>query len=333
MDRKSSILIAFVCAAFGLSACAAHSSQIAPGASLHEIAWLADDTQVQALTTQRFVDRDALFTAAVNNGLAHGYASREALRHDLLAGEFLFKAPLLLGGQGAKAGITCHSCHVNGTGNPSFLFPAISSAPGTADTTHSFFSKSLGNQIFDPIAIPDLTMPGRVDHSIQSGEVEAFLTTIIIGEFSGATAPSTTIKPIATYVRALRLSGVSKEPAFKARALKRDMADLSLAIDQAAHRASSGEGELAALLMSSGQAQVRSIHERLVGSRHAILRDWLIERSREMGVLRQRLTARETIAQSELTALQQHLSSAPDMTDAEKDSFYNRDVLAKALSR
>ncbi|MEP0390894.1 MAG: hypothetical protein ABJ205_06360 [Erythrobacter sp.] len=327
MDRKSAILITFAAAAFGLSACAAQHSQL----SLRETAWLAADGQLEALSSEPHVDREALFVAAMDSELADHYASPESLRNDLLVGEFLFEAPLLLGGQAAKAGISCHSCHVNGTDNPHFLFPAISGEAGTADTTHSFFSKSLGNQTFDPIVIPDLTMADKVDHSMKSGELEAFLTTIIIGEFSGAAAPSSTLAPIATYVRALRLSGPRQEPIRNPRSLTQDFADLRLAVDQAMHRARNAESELAALLLSSGQSQIRSIHERVNRTSHTHLRNWLIERSREMGALRQRLNARDPDAQNQLAALQERLRSMPDITDAEADSLYNPEVLAKAL--
>jgi len=327
LDRKSAVLIAYACAALGLSACAAQSSQV----SLREIAWLADNARLEALSTERYVDREALYLAALNGGLADGYASPEDLRNDLLAGEFLFEAPLLLGGQAAKAGISCHSCHVNGTDNPHFLFPAISGEPGTADTTHSFFSKSLGNRVFDPVAIPDLTMAGKVAHRLESRELEVFLATIVLGEFSGAAASPKVIAPIATYVRALRLAGGNQEKLSRTRRLAQDLGDLRLTIDQAVHRVGSGEGDVAALLLSSAQSQVQAIHERLHRPSHESFRSWLIARSREMGRLRQRLNAGKEPLESAILALQERVRSAPDFSRAQEDSLYNARVLAEAL--
>ena len=327
MDKRSAILIALASITLGLSACAAGSSRV----NLRETAWLADSGRLEALSTERYVDRDALLAVVLNSGLATAYESQEALRNDLLAGEFLFKAPLLLGGQAAKAGMSCHSCHVNGTDNPHFLFTAISDKPGTADTTHSFFSKSLGNEIFDPVVIPDLTEGGKISHSLKSGELEAFLSTIIVGEFSGEIASPNVIAPMAVYVRALRLSGGDQAEFKRARSLETDLRDIQATTDQAAHRANVGESEVAALLLSSAQGRWQVIHERLHRSSHRVLRNWLIARSREMGDLRRRLNGNERGMQEDFVALQERLSSPPDFAHASRNSLYCANVLADAL--
>lgn len=311
----------------GLSACGAGSSQV----NLRETAWLVDSGQLEALSAEQYVDREALFTAALSSDLSIGYESQEALRDDLLAGEFLFKAPLLLGGQAAKAGISCHSCHVNGTDNPHFLFPAISGEPGTADTTHSFFSESLGNKVFDPITIPDLTKAGKIAHNMESRELEAFLATIVVGEFSGEVVSPKVISLMAIYVRALRLSGSDQEQLSIARNLEKDFGDLRTTIDQATHRMSIGESDVAALLLSSGQSQAQVIHERLHRASHGGLRNWLVARSREMGDLRQRINAGEAGLRNDLVALQEHMYSGPNFTHASQNSLYNANVLADAL--
>ncbi len=298
---------------------------------MRETVWLAESGRLEALSVEHYVDRDSLFAAALNSDLAQGYESEEALGRDLLAGEFLFKAPLLLGGQAAKAGMSCHSCHVNGTDNPHFLFPAISGEPGTADTTHSFFSKSLGNKVFDPATIPDLTKAGKVSHSMESAELEAFLTTIVVGEFSGEAISPSVIAPMAAYVRALRVWGGNQKELSRARSLDKDLKDLRATIDQAIHRASIEESDVAALLLSSGQSQVQVIHERLQRVSHEDLRRWLVARSREMGVLRQRLSAQETGVRRDLVALRERLSSGPDFTHASENSLYNANVLADTL--
>jgi len=59
-------------------------------------------------------------------------------------GRLSFRAPLLLGGQAARVGLSCSSCHRNGRGNPDFHFPGISGAPGTADVTASLLSSHRG---------------------------------------------------------------------------------------------------------------------------------------------------------------------------------------------
>ena len=194
MDRKSRHLI--VASAALLVGVASAFAQTTP--NLRAASWIALDHWLEALSTEPVVAREVLFKAAIDAGMASSAEGPEDLRSDLLTGEFLFKAPLLLGGQAAKAGLSCHSCHVNGRGNPHFQFAAISGEPGTADTTHSFFSKSLGNQVFDPVAIPDLTQAGKVDHDPASGDLEGFITTIVVEEFSGSAEMSEVIGPLAT---------------------------------------------------------------------------------------------------------------------------------------
>jgi tetratricopeptide (TPR) repeat protein len=44
-------------------------------------------------------------------------------RRSVAIGRIAFRAPLLLGGQAARAGMSCATCHRNGRGNPDFLFP------------------------------------------------------------------------------------------------------------------------------------------------------------------------------------------------------------------
>ncbi|MEM6586393.1 MAG: hypothetical protein AAF692_11620, partial [Pseudomonadota bacterium] len=101
---------------FGLAAVGLAQSPMA----LREAGWLAPEGRLEALSTEPDVPRAKLHQAALASDLRDQFASPDALRDALMTGEALFKAPLLLGGQAAKAGISCHSCHVNGRGNPHF---------------------------------------------------------------------------------------------------------------------------------------------------------------------------------------------------------------------
>ncbi|MCR5878641.1 M48 family metallopeptidase [Phenylobacterium sp. J367] len=76
-------------------------------------------------------------------------------------GRAAFRSPLVLGGQAARAGLSCESCHRNGRGNPDFLFPGASGPPGTADVTLSLFSSRRGNGVHDPEPIPRPRRPAR----------------------------------------------------------------------------------------------------------------------------------------------------------------------------
>ncbi len=52
-------------------------------------------------------------------------------------GRAAFRTPLLLGGQAARAGVACETCHEGGHTNPEFLFPGVSGAPGTPGNRNS----------------------------------------------------------------------------------------------------------------------------------------------------------------------------------------------------
>ena len=120
-------------------------------------------------------------------------------------GELLFNSPLLLGGQAAKAGLSCGSCHRNGRGNAEFVFVGISGAPGTADVTSGLFSKMRADQVFNPVSIPDLALPeGQINVDRTAGGVlEAFLVAQITEEFSAETPGSKVVADLSAYLRAL----------------------------------------------------------------------------------------------------------------------------------
>ena len=157
--------------------------------ALSAMAWLDQEGQLEALTS------------------APGIGFRitaETLDHtdQMLAGQIAFHTPTLLGGQAAKAGISCASCHVNGRDNPHFSFPGVSGAPGTADVTHSFFSSHRGDGQFNPVLIPDLAKPGKISRD-REGELEQFMRGLIVEEFDGAEPDHAVLDTLAVYVRAL----------------------------------------------------------------------------------------------------------------------------------
>src|SRR5437899_8344601 len=82
-----------------------------------------------------------------------------ALAAKVEVGRAAFRTPVILGGQAARAGINCETCHRDGRTNPDFLFPGVSGAPGPADVTNSLFSTHRGNGVDDPNPIPDLSGP------------------------------------------------------------------------------------------------------------------------------------------------------------------------------
>ena len=117
-------------------------------------------------------------------------------------GRAAFRTPTLLGGQAARARLTCESCHRSGRDNPDFSFPGASGAPGTADVTLSLFSSHRGNGVHDPRPIPDLSGP-RDRLKVGALDAPDFIRGLIVEEFDGAPPTPATVAGLAAYVGAL----------------------------------------------------------------------------------------------------------------------------------
>lgn len=195
------------------------------------------------------------------------------------SGRALFGTPTLLGGQAAKAGLSCASCHINGRDNPHFLLAGVSAAPGTADVTNSFFSAARGNGRFDPVAIPDLAMPGKISRDPDTRALEAFVRNLIVEEFGGREPTPAMLDALAGYVRAVRACSGEQS-------VGRRLGDQLSAID---------DGVAAALLMierrdlqgaglsiAAMRHQLGLIAERYTGSGLAREREGLLAASRAL---------------------------------------------------
>jgi hypothetical protein len=127
------------------------------------------------------------------------FAGWIALRVLTAAGRY---APVLLGGQAAKAGVSCDTCHKNGRRNADLAFPGLSGEPGTADVTSSLMSTHRGDGVFNPRPIPDLGGPpdGLVSKRLDAGQLSHFLNGIVTEEFEGETPAPAVLKGLATYV-------------------------------------------------------------------------------------------------------------------------------------
>jgi hypothetical protein len=174
---------------------------------------------------------------------------------------------LLLGGQAARAGIDCETCHRGGRNNPDFDFPGVSGAPGTADVTTSVLSSHRGDGIDNPKSIPNLSGPKtalKVSQDPASPALESFIDGIVTQEFDGDEPPPTVLRGLAAYVRALSPSACPKptsEPVTAAGALtdvRRTLQAAIAALDQ-------GDGPSAALVVESARSQLGDIDERYVG--------------------------------------------------------------------
>lgn len=185
-------------------------------------------------------------------------------------GRAAFRTPLLLGGQAARAGLSCESCHRAGRGNPDFQFPGASGAPGTADVTLSLFSSRRGNGVHDPKPIPDLSGP-RDALNVPAADLPAFIRGLVVEEFDGREPPAAVLQGLADYVRALDPAACPAAP--------REAVSPAGLLDDARRAVASAEAALAAgdrptavLMIAAARARLFLIDERYAGRRAEVAR-------------------------------------------------------------
>jgi hypothetical protein len=177
-------------------------------------------------------------------------------------GRAAFASPLILGGQAARAGLSCDSCHRAGRDNPDFQFPGVSGPPGTADVTHSLFSTRRGNGVADPKPIPDLGGP-RAALKVPPADLETFIHGLVVEEFDGREPPPAILVGLADYVRAMDPSACQAARApVTARSL---LADARRSVAAAAQTLDRGDRAAADSLIAAARARLGLIDERFIG--------------------------------------------------------------------
>jgi len=311
--RRSGRLIALL----GLALAAAAPP---PAPPLRAMRWLAPGVDASVALTRRpteclAVPADAETAYAVELGRA------------------AFRTPLLLGGQAARAGIDCESCHRSGRDNPAFDFPGVSGAPGTADVATSVLSSHLDDHGLNPRPIPNLSGPKSALATPQdaaSGALEARIDEIATQEFDGPEPPPAVRQGLAAYVRALSpgaCPAAATEPLTAAAAL----ADVRRSVLAAMAALDHGDGPSAALMAEAARSQLGDIDERYAGAALAPVR-------RRLELAAGDLEAGEADARRDLAAaradlaiwLQTEPGWAGDVIAAEGASLYDPTRLAAA---
>ena len=188
--------------------------------------------------------------------------SDEAWRVEV--GRAAFRSPLLLGGQAARAGVSCETCHRNGRTNPDFDFPGVSGAPGTADVTDFLFSSHRGDHVDDPRPIPDLggaKSALKVSQAADSPALRLFIHGLVTEEFDGAEPPPAVLGGLAAYVRAMNPAACPAGGLQSVTAV--DAVDDSLRAVRAAIGAlNRGDAPTATVMVEAARAQLGAIAER-----------------------------------------------------------------------
>jgi len=303
VDRPGRPLGLLIAALAGLAGTIALGA--GPRPTLQALTWIAPGREATALARQ---PATCLAAAADDPQVESGMA--------------LFNSPQLLGGQAARAGVSCASCHSNGRRNVDFQLAVVSDGPGTADVSQSFFSVARGNRRFDPKPIPDLALPGKISRNPGSSALTTFLHGLIVEEFSGREPGEAALADLAAYVRAIQACPSRSE---QARSVSDQLALFRASVRGAARASAAGDPQSANVLIGGARWQLGLIDERLAPFGHASERKALLRTSRELQTILD-----ETKKPPRLNALQTKFDRtiAPALGKAEARSLY-REVLVR----
>jgi Di-haem cytochrome c peroxidase len=118
-------------------------------------------------------------------------------------GNLAFSSPAILGGVARQAGVSCGTCHVNGTGNPKLFIPKMSTRPGNFDTTGPLFNPKADNFVLDPVRIPSLRGARYLapyGHDGRMASLRDFVRNVIVNEFAGPEPSPTVVDAIVAYI-------------------------------------------------------------------------------------------------------------------------------------
>jgi hypothetical protein len=121
----------------------------------------------------------------------------------VLLGDAAFSSPLLLGGRARAAGISCDTCHINGTTNARLYIPGLSTRSGNFDTTSALFNPKTDNGVIDPLAIPSLRgahLLAPYGHDGRTLSLTEFVRNVIVNEFAGAEPSHEILDAVVAYV-------------------------------------------------------------------------------------------------------------------------------------
>lgn len=287
--------------------------------TLKAMAWLKAEHQLEILSSQ-----------------PHICIKTES--RDIQLGHLAFMTPQLLGGQAAKAGLSCDSCHQNGQKNIHFFMPNVSDKPGTADVSHSFFSSYRGNKIFDPVDIPDLSSTGKISHTSKTNELEVFISKLIIEEFNGLKPTKPILSALADYVRELKRSSCQnkqRQPVNSAQFIRNSQNAVSLASQFWA----TGDKETARFLIVAARHQLGIIFERYHAPQLSASRKFLLDLDQQLLTVQKAMDKHNNNKKSASTLTKKWLDSLDNhkwqtlIIEKQHISLFNPNQLKKLIDQ
>ena len=180
------------------------------------------------------------------------------------AGKAAFNTPALLGGQAARMGISCNTCHRSGQDNPDFFIAGISDSPGRLDVTHGFFSEVREDNNFNPVPIPSLL---NIKNKTSFGTVkptdtlESFIHGVIVDEFDGQEPAPEVMQAVLAYVSALDAQSCDINSQL-IHNLETDLDFLTTTIDTLYRAIDRDDSDNISMLVLAAQSLLQNIHAR-----------------------------------------------------------------------
>jgi hypothetical protein len=248
-------------------------------------------------------------------------------------GRAVFRSPVLLGGQAAKAGVSCETCHRDGRANADFLFPGVSGDPGTADVTTSVLSSHRGDGKDNPKPIPDLGGPAdkfKISRAPDKPDLANFLRGAITEEFDGAEPAPAVLNGLAAYVRQLRpeaCPAAAVEPMTAGAAAE----DVARAVRAAQGALARKDEATAQAVLESARAMLFLIDERYavpgLEAERELIRAASLDLGSAQGALRRGASAGPQLD----LWLSRYPAWRASLVRAQPRSLYDRGVLGKSL--
>jgi len=154
-----------------------------------------------ALPTGTELDEDAV---AVPREQFHTEALEGLTSYMVKLGDIAFNAPQILGATARRAGMSCNTCHVNGSTNGKLFIPGLSRHPGTFDTTSALFNPKADNGSLDPVRIPSLRgarFLGPYGNDGRMASLRDFVRNVIVNEFAGPEPSPRILDAIVAYIQ------------------------------------------------------------------------------------------------------------------------------------
>jgi hypothetical protein len=259
-----------------------------------------------------------------------------ALARRVEIGRAAFRTPVVLGGQAARAGVNCETCHRSGRTNPDFLFPGVSGAPGTADVTNSLFSTHRGNGVDDPRPIPDLSGPKaglKVSQGPAGRQLEAFIYGLVTEEFDGPEPTPAVLDGLASYVRALDPAACPASPRQPV-TVAMLMGDTRRTLAAAQAENAAGDRPTAVVMIAGARARLGLIDERFDGPALAPQRRALRAADRRLALAQAALRGRRPGVAAALAAwLRDSRSLEAGLAARQSDSLFDPAHLEETAKR